>query len=89
MTQADSVLSMPPTNTSVTRRSVLGTAAGAAAALASTGASPMAVSPAPDPIFAAIERHRAAGIVWNAAMLAMACCAMKLCARARTAPRGW
>ena len=60
MTQADSVHSTPPTNTSVTRRSVLGTAAGAAAALAATGASPMAAAPGPDPIFAAIERHRRA-----------------------------
>jgi hypothetical protein len=60
MTQADSVHSTPPINTSVTRRKILGTAAGAAAALAATGASPMAASPAPDPIYAAIETHRQA-----------------------------
>jgi hypothetical protein len=60
MTEADSVHSTPPTNTSVTRRSVLGTAAGAAAALAATGASPMAAAPAPDPVYAAIEAHRKA-----------------------------
>jgi hypothetical protein len=60
MAQADCVFSTPPTNTSVTRRSVLGTAAGAAAALAATGASPMAASPAPDPIFAAIDAFRRA-----------------------------
>jgi hypothetical protein len=60
MTKADSVLSTPPTNTPVTRRKILGTAAGAAAALAATGASPMAASPAPDPIYAAIEAHRKA-----------------------------
>jgi hypothetical protein len=60
MTQADSVLSTPPTNTSVSRRSVLGTAAGAAAALAATGASPMAAAPAPDPIYEAIDAHRKA-----------------------------
>ena len=60
MTQADSVHSTPPTNTSVTRRSVLGTAAGVAAALAATGASPMAAAPGPDPIYAAIEAHRRA-----------------------------
>jgi hypothetical protein len=60
MTQADSVHSTPPTNTSPTRRKILGTAAGAAAALATTGASPMAASPAPDPIYAAIEAHRKA-----------------------------
>jgi hypothetical protein len=59
MTQADSVHSTPPTNTSVTRRKILGTAAGAAAALAAR-ASPMASAPGPDPIYAAIEKHRRA-----------------------------
>jgi hypothetical protein len=59
MTKADSVLSTPPTNTSVTRRKILGTAAGAAA-LAATGASSTPASPAPDPIFAAIDAHRRA-----------------------------
>jgi hypothetical protein len=58
MTQADRVFNTPPTNTPVTRRKILGTAAGAAAALAATGASPMAASPAPDPIFAAIDAYR-------------------------------
>jgi hypothetical protein len=43
MAQADSVLSTPPTNTSVTRRKILGTAAGAAAALAATGTVPAAI----------------------------------------------
>ncbi len=58
MTQADSVHSTPPTNTSVTRRKILGTAAGAAALAA--GASLMAAAPGPDPIFAAIDAfHRA------------------------------
>ena len=60
MAKADRVFSTPPTNTSVTRRKILGTAAGAAAALAATGASPMAASPAPDPIFAAIDAFRRA-----------------------------
>ena len=66
MTKADSVHSTPPTNTSVTRRKILGTAAGAAAALAATGASPMAASPAPDPIFAAIDAFRRADALFNA-----------------------
>jgi hypothetical protein len=58
MTQADSVLSTPPTNTSLSRRNILGTAA--AAALAATGASPMAAAPGPDPIFAALDAFRLA-----------------------------
>ena len=49
MTQADSVHSTPPTNTSVTRRRLLGTAA-ATAGLAATGSSPMAAATAVDPI---------------------------------------
>jgi hypothetical protein len=65
MTQADRVLSTPPTNPSLTRRKILGTAAGAAAALA--GASPMAAAPGPDPIYAAIDAHRKA----HATMLAI------------------
>jgi hypothetical protein len=68
MIEADRVFNTPPTNTSVTRRKILGTAAGAAAALATTGASPMAASPAPDPIYAAIEKHGAAAVVWDAAV---------------------
>jgi hypothetical protein len=97
MTQADSVLSTPPTNTSVTRRSVLGTAAGAAAALAAAGASPMAAAAGatelpppdgfervldhqgrvwfkadgmPDPIYAAIERHKETAAIWDTAVTA-------------------
>ena len=59
MTQADSVHSTPPTNTSPTRRNILGTiAAGGAAALMLTPA--RAAAPGADPIFAAIERHKAA-----------------------------
>jgi hypothetical protein len=72
MTQADSVLSTPPTNTSVTRRKILGTIAiGTVAALASTAAEPAtaaAVSAGtlifrhstPDPVFGLIEAHRKA-----------------------------
>jgi hypothetical protein len=75
MTQADSVLSTPPTNTSATqaqssRRTFLAQAAGVAAGGAALGAGLPLPAPAatPDPIFAAIERHRAAGIVWDAAV---------------------
>jgi hypothetical protein len=68
MPEADSVHSTPPINTSVTRRNILGTAAGAAAALVATGASPMAASPAPDPIFALIEAHRTATALHSAAL---------------------
>jgi hypothetical protein len=74
MTQADSVHSTPPTNTSATqprssRRAFLVQAAGVAAGGAALGAGLPLPAPAatPDPIFAAIERHRGAGIVWDAA----------------------
>jgi hypothetical protein len=60
MTQADSVHSTPPTNTSVTRRSALATIAAATAAITATGASPTAATTAPDPIFAAIDAFRQA-----------------------------
>ena len=57
MTQADSVHSTPPTNTSPTRRNILGTIAAAGAAAIATG--PAIAGPAePDPIYAAIERHK-------------------------------
>jgi hypothetical protein len=75
MTQADSVHSTPLTNTSAiqaqsSRRTFLAQAAGVAAGGAALGAGlPLPASAAtPDPIFAAIERHRAAGIVWDAAV---------------------
>ena len=60
MTQADRVHSTPPTNTSAkqSRRSILGAiATGTVAAMASTPAT-AAAAPVPDPIYAAIERHR-------------------------------
>jgi hypothetical protein len=65
MTQADSVLSTPPTNTSAkqSRRSILGAiAAGSIAAMVSTIAEPATATGAfpVDPIFAAIEAHRKA-----------------------------
>jgi hypothetical protein len=67
MTQADSVHSTPPTNTSPTRRNILGTIA-AAGATALTLKPARAAAPAPDPIYAAIERHKAACIPWDAAI---------------------
>ena len=83
MTQADRVLSTPPTNTSATnppgpvdttRRHFLTVAAGAsvasvgtlAVAAIATGAPPAAL--AVDPIYAAIERHKAAALIWDAAV---------------------
>jgi hypothetical protein len=91
MTQADSVLSTPPTNTSVdtTRRHFLTVAAAGAAAIATAApaAAAQAIPPdgfervldhqgrvwfkadgMPDPIYAAIERHKAAGAIWEAAV---------------------
>jgi hypothetical protein len=61
MTQADSVHSTPPTSTSAkqSRRSILATiAAGTVATLTSTIAEPANLPT--DPIYAAIERHKAA-----------------------------
>jgi hypothetical protein len=71
MTQADSVHSTPPTNTSPTRRKILGTFAAAAAAttIAAKPVAAAAIGPiAPDPIYAAIDRHKAAGVIWDAAV---------------------
>jgi hypothetical protein len=65
MTQADCVLSTPPTNTSArhSRRSILGAIAGSAAAAGGIAALalPNAKASEPDPIYAAIEAHRKAG----------------------------
>jgi hypothetical protein len=67
MAKADRVYITPPTNTSPTRRNILGTiAAGGAAALTLTPA--RAAAPGTDPIFAAIERHKAACVPWDAAI---------------------
>jgi hypothetical protein len=84
MTQATRVYSTPPTNTPVdpTRRRFLAVAAVASVVSAGTLAAaaamdpnvPAAVTtpsrpdPAPDPIYAAIERHKEAAVVWNAAV---------------------
>jgi hypothetical protein len=80
MIEADRVHSTPPTRTPIsqnspvdpTRRHFLTTAAGAS--VASVGTLAVAAMPAPDsgacvadPIYAAIERHQAAAIVWAAA----------------------
>ncbi len=72
MTQADSVLSTPPTNTSAipSRRSFLAQSAmaGAAAAVALSIAPAMAgIGTEADPIFAAIERHRELSALYDAA----------------------
>jgi hypothetical protein len=67
MAKADSVHSTPPTNTPIdtTRRHLLTVAAGGAvAAVISHGLA----APAPDPIYAAIERHKAACVPWDAAI---------------------
>ena len=68
MTQATRVYSTPPTNTSAidpTRRRFLTVAAAASM----TGLSPaIAAAPADDPIYAAIERHKAACVPWDAAI---------------------
>jgi hypothetical protein len=70
MTQANRVHSTKPTNTSLTRRKILGTIAAAATAVAAKPAGSAGIGPtAPDdPIYAAIEKHRAACIVWDAAV---------------------
>ena len=67
MTQADSVLSTPPTNTSAdpTRRRFITIAGAAAIATIAPG---IADAAEPDPIYAAIERHKAAGAAWDAAI---------------------
>jgi hypothetical protein len=59
MTQADSVLSTPPTNTSKSRRAVLAGMA-SAAALPIAAAVPTIAEATTDPIFAAIDAFRRA-----------------------------
>jgi len=65
MTQADRVLSTPPTNTSLTRRKILGTIA--VSTVAAVGISTTAQAAPADPIYAAIDAHRKA----HATMLAV------------------
>jgi hypothetical protein len=83
MTQADSVLSTPPTNTPVdtTRRRFLAVAAVASAVSAGTLAAATAMDPSvpaavtisrhstPDPVFGLIEAHRKAGRDHEAALV--------------------
>jgi hypothetical protein len=57
----------PPTN-ALTRRGALGAIAAATAGVTIAGARPADAAPAIDPIYAAIERHRAAAVVWDAAV---------------------
>jgi TrbM len=79
MTQADSVHSTPPTNTSAidqpqsptkphSRRSVLGAIAAATAAVTVAGARPTDAAPTIDPIYAAIKRHKACAVKLDAAV---------------------
>jgi hypothetical protein len=78
MTRADRVHSTPPTNTPIDskRRRFLAVAAGAsiasvgtlAVAAAMPAAAPDRGACAVDPIYAAIERHRTAAIIWDAAV---------------------
>jgi hypothetical protein len=62
MTQADSVLSTPPTNTSArhSRRSILGAIAVGSAVAAAIPTAALAAAPAVDPIFNLIDAHRKA-----------------------------
>jgi hypothetical protein len=70
MAQAKTRDSTPPTNTSPTRRKILGTIAAAATVVAAKPAGSAGIGPiAPDdPIYAAIERHKAAVVPWDAAI---------------------
>jgi hypothetical protein len=67
MTQAKSVHSTPPTNTSLSRRNILGTIAAAGAAAAIPTAALTAV-PAIDPMFELIEAHRTTHIAHMASL---------------------
>ena len=67
MAKADRMFSTPPTNTSLTRRGALGAIA-AATAVTVAGARPTDAAPAIDPIYAAIDRHKAACLHWDAAI---------------------
>jgi hypothetical protein len=69
MTQADRVHSTPPTNTSLTRRNILGTVVAAATVITIAAKPAAAISPIEaDPIFAVIERHRKACAAHNEAI---------------------
>jgi len=74
MTQADSVLSTPPTNTpkippvDQARRHFLTVAVGGAAATLAIPATAEATGSPVDPIYAAIEQHKAACVPWDTAI---------------------
>jgi hypothetical protein len=68
MTQADSVYSTPPTNTSRSRRAVLAGIVSAASVAVATPTTALTVTAAVDPIFAAIEAHRKAHIAHMASL---------------------
>jgi hypothetical protein len=75
MTQADSVHSTPPSNTSAlpvdpTRRRFLSTAGGAVLALATIPPAAAAAAPAgmADPVFGLIEAHRTASVTHSVAL---------------------
>src|SRR5450759_642126 len=67
MTQADSVYITPPTNTSLTRRNMIGAMATVGAAAIATAAPANAGLAEYDPIYAAIERHKALTVPFDAA----------------------
>jgi hypothetical protein len=68
MAKATRVFSTPPTNTDTTRRHLLTIAAGGAVAAAIPADARACPGHAADPIFAAIDRHKAAAAVWDAAV---------------------
>jgi hypothetical protein len=73
MTQADSVFNTPPANTSRSRRAVLAGIA-SAAALPIAAAIPTPAAASADPIYAAIERHKALIVPFDAAWKARGHC---------------
>jgi hypothetical protein len=68
-----------------TRRRFLSVAVAGAAAIASAAPATAGLAE-PDPIFAAIKRHRAAGIVWNAAVAPTATWAARTTALSAASP---
>jgi hypothetical protein len=72
MAKATRVHSTPPINTSLSRRGALGAIAAATAAVTVAGARPTGAAPAADPIYAAIERHKACAVKLDAAWSARA-----------------
>src|SRR5204863_7770571 len=73
MTRADRMHSTPPTNSSLTRRNMIGAIA-AARAKALTLAPARAAVPAADPIYAAIEKRKDLAKAFDAVWKLRACC---------------